>query len=794
MNKYTVWLLCFLLASAATYGAIVNIPLPAAVNEQEVGELNASVENEQLRAIDIKPVLDKLKQLLTPTRYESLATNNVALVPVSDLEDAGVQVRFDYQNLKIHLTVPTGAMRSQTLDLLGVPNFSAARTVTPSDFSAYMNVRGGVTLTETAALTNSQPFDEPQWDFENVFNWHGLVLQNETVVNPTPTKTWEKRDTRLVWDQPEHRLRWELGDLNYPVTSFQGFIPMAGLSLHKEDSLQPFRLTSPLGQSAFFLKENSKVDIVVNGHTVQTLQLNAGPHQISNFPLSGGANDVLLRITDPVGRVEYIHATMFYDPGLLKAGEREFNVAVGFPSRVDPESPVYDYRFEPAASAFYRYGVSDRLALGANSQLTEDSQQAGANVVVNTIAGTVGLEAAFSHDRAIGSGHAERLQYQYYFPSESILSDGLFTASAQYESADFVLPNAFVSPVEHDPAWVAQVNFSQRLTDHFNAGAGYSHSWADGRNQRETYSMTAGCFWGGLHANVSVERTRELNREPGWGAFVFLTFNFNANHSVYTSYDSREHISRSEWQYTGSESVETFDATLGVQDTPSLTSGYGSVRYTGRRAELTLSQDVLSGDENLTSLHWGSAVVFADGAFGISRPISDSFAVLDSRGSLHDEGGVAAQPLGKRYLAQEDWLGPAVLPQLTSYYPVHLVAEPRQASADFDPQTGDLRLEPTYRSGMRILLGQDAIPDVTLNLTWADGKPAALQAGTFTSATGESTEFISNRDGLVYIHGLKPGTYQGTLVTYPDTVFTITIPGSNEKVLNLGAIRVPIRE
>ena len=792
MNRRAAWLLCFLLASAAIQAAVINVPLATSLNDEEVGELESSIEDNQLRAVDIHPILNKLQQLLGAPQFASL-TNNPTVVPVTDLEEAGIQVRFDFQNLKIHLDVATGEMRSQTLDLVGAPNFSAARTVKPADFSAYMNIRGGVTFTESTGSA-VEPFDKPQTDFENVFNWRGLVLQNETVIYPSPAKTWEKRDTRLVWDEPDKRLRWQVGDLNYPVTSFQPFMPMAGISLHKEDSLQPFRLTSPLGQSAFFLKENSKVEIVVNGHTVQTLQLNAGPHQISNFPLTGGANDVMLRITDPVGRVEYVHATLFYDPGLLKEGEKEFNFALGFPSNPDPVNPFYDYRFEPAFSGFYRYGVSDRLALGANSQLTEDGQQAGANVVVNTIAGTVSFEAAYSHDRRIEGGHAERVQYQYYFPTESILSDGLFNASIDHQSSGFILPNVFVTPTVHDPLWSAQVNYSQRLTDHFNAGLGYSRFLADGQNQRETYSMLGGCFWRGLHLNVSVERTREFDREPSWGAFVFFTFNFNANHSIYSSYDSRNQISRTEWQYTGSESIETFSTTLGVQDTPSMTSGYGSVRYTGRRAELTLSQDVLSADENLTSLHWGTAIVFADGAFGISRPVSDSFALLDSQGSLSEEGGVAAQPLGKRYLAQEDWLGPAVLPQLTSYYPVHMVAEPRRASADFDPQTGDLRLEPTYRSGMRVLLGQEAIPDVTMNLTWSDGKSAALQAGAFTSATGQGTEFISNREGLVYIHGLKAGTYQVALMSHPETVFPVTIPPSKEKVLNLGAIQVPIKE
>jgi outer membrane usher protein len=174
--------------------------------------------------------------------------------------------------------------------------------------------------------------------------------------------------------------------------------------------------------------------------------------------------------------------------------------------------------------------------------------------------------------------------------------------------------------------------------------------------------------------------------------------------------------------------------------------------------------------------------------------VSDSFLIAESTGSLRDDGGIGVERQGQHFIAQEDWLGPAVLPQLTGYYPVHTLAEPLQPAADFDPQTGDLRLEPTYRSGARIRLGQVATANITATLLWADGKTAVLQAGSLKGADGTETDFISNRDGAVFLHGLKAGTYEAFLVTHPEANFTITIPETKEKDLNLGSIRVPITE
>lgn len=231
-----------------------------------------------------------------------------------------------------------------------------------------------------------------------------------------------------------------------------------------------------------------------------------------------------------------------------------------------------------------------------------------------------------------------------------------------------------------------------------------------------------------------------------------------------------------------------------MQNAPDESTGYGNVRYTGRRMELEVSQDALGRDDSMTSVHWGTALVYADGTFGVSRPISDSFLLAGSTGDLHDDGGIGVERQGDRFLAREDWFGPGVLPQVTAYYPEHLLLEPLQAGADFDPQTGDVRLEPTYRSGSVIRLGQQATAYITGALQWEDGKPATLQAGTLKAADGATLEFISNREGTIYLHGLAAGTYTAFLASHPEAGFTITIPETKEKNLNLGSIRVPITE
>ena len=793
MNRRACWLLAWLLTSASADAVTQSLPIPTTLNDEAVGELNTVVDGQHLLTVDISPILPRLQQMLSPQRYETLQTNASPVFSPEALGAVGIQTRFDYQNLKLLLTVPVEARRTQELNLVGSPNFHAAVVVQPSAFSAYMNVRGGTTYSEYSQ-SGSQGFSDPQFNLENVFNERGVVLQNETAINPTPGETWQKRDTRLVWDQPAIRLRWELGDLNYPVTSLQGFLPMAGLSLNKEDSLQPYRLTTPLGQSSFFLKQDSKVDVMVNGQTVRTMQMSAGPHEISNYPLVAGANNVVLRITDAVGRVEYINATLFYAPGLLKGGEREFNVAVGLPSTSDPNSHFYDYGGGPAASAFYNYGFSDNFTAGVNAQAIPDTQEGGGSASWSTLLGIFSVDSAFSEDQHVGFGESQRLQYEYYIPRHGRLADGVLTLFGQQQSPNFTLPNPFISPLSQEQMWSMTAAYSQRLNDNWNAGVSYTRQWEGGSTRQETYSLLTGYSWRGLRLNVTLERTLGSEQQNSWGVFFTLTFTLSASHSLFASYDSFSHSSRAEWQYTEPATIETIDATVGAQDTSGETTGYGNVRYTGRRVELGVSQEVFNNDNSLTAIQWGTALVYAGGTFAVSRPISDSFLLVESTGSLRDEGGVGVERQGQRFQGQEDWLGPAVLPQVTSYYPQHLLVEPLQPEADFDPQTGDLRLEPTYHSGARLQLGQAATAYITATLVWADGKVATLQAGTLKAGDGTTTEFISNREGLVFLHGLKAGTYEATVANHPETPFKIVIPATKEKNLNLGQIRVPITE
>ena len=216
---------------------------------------------------------------------------------------------------------------------------------------------------------------------------------------------------------------------------------MLGLTVARNFDLQPYRVSEPTGQTSFFLNSPLRVDIYVNDRKVQTLQLNSGPFNITDFPVVNGSNNVKLVITDATGRVEIKSIDIVSDNNLLAAGLHKFAYNVGFTSATVNRERQYDFG-QPVLSVFHRYGLTDSLTLGANAQADAKQQMTGGDVTVGTKWGILRTDLAGSHLESGGSGYAWQNQYQIVDQGK-IESDGSFTGTknftflADYRSGNF---------------------------------------------------------------------------------------------------------------------------------------------------------------------------------------------------------------------------------------------------------------------------------------------------------------------------------------------------------------------
>jgi len=266
------------------------------------------------------------------------------------------------------------------------------------------------------------------------------------------------------------------------------------------------------------------------------------------------------------------------------------------------------------------------------------------------------------------------------------------------------------------------------------------------------------------------------------------------------SHDTRAQDTRLQWRYTPTRTVDAFDADLTAERGPTQDIVRGEASYTGYRFETrvyhtgSFDRANLGTSQQRTSLTMGSALAFADGHLAVSRPISDSFVMVAPHPSLGDRK-VEVNALGDVPEAKTDVLGPAMLPQLTSYYRYQVQIDAQDLPLGLDLGPDFYTVQPSYRSGIVVPAGTGGT--VILNAALSDfaGTALDLELGSARMADDPNRapiDFFTNKLGRLQIGGLAPGKVIIELKNYPEIPITLTIPNDAEGIYDAGKLEVPV--
>jgi outer membrane usher protein len=282
-------------------------------------------------------------------------------------------------------------------------------------------------------------------------------------------------------------------------------------------------------------------------------------------------------------------------------------------------------------------------------------------------------------------------------------------------------------------------------------------------------------------------------------AFISLSwFPYGSGHSVSTSHDTRTQASQVQWHYSPANNVNALETDVAVDRSPSFYGVRAEADYSGYRFDArvshtsTLGRGQGSPDSHRTNIMVGTAVAFADGHVGISRPISDSFALVTPHQTLRkhtvevNAGAVSPD-------AKTDFLGPAVLPDLNAYYRYQILLNANDLPDGLNLGRDFFTLQPGYHSGTVIPAGDGATVLLEANLVDFAGQPLYLELGSIrleAAPKSAPVEFFTNRQGRLRVLGVMPGKITIALANYPEIPVTVDIPRDTVGVYNAGTIQL----
>ncbi len=777
-------------------GKPVVLTTPLMDGATYVGDITITIDAADRIEFSAARLLELLGKSIDARRIEDLRgeLGRTGALSTSSLQRVGIGIRYNPQALQVELEIAAEARASRSLQLSDINRAAIGTFAEPARVSAYMNIRGSI---DYSYQGQDRGLATPVMFLDGAARVSGVVLESEANWQPgVGGVDFQRRGTRLVYDDLDDLIRWSAGDLIPLGRGFQSSPEMAGVSIFRSYTvLDPQTVVRPRGGRSFQLNRRSTVEVRVNEQLVRRIELEPGNYDLRDFPFTQGANDIRLTITDDAGRVDTLRYNLFLDQTQLAEGLSEFGLYAGVLAPLGLRGPNYSDEF--AATGFYRRGLTDRLTLGGNFEVDGGGWLAGAEAVIGTGFGSLATYVAGSRVERFGAGWATLVNFQRPITRANGQSDTL-SLSLEARSRNFG-PIGTVLPLNRFRYEVG-AGYSRTLSDSLYAGV--DGRFSKGRDtQSDVHSVRASMGWRispdlGFTADARYERDG-FGRHVG--ASLSLTYQLSRRSNLRADYDTRFNRARVSYQTYSGTGTGSYNINADVERSDFGLGATVNANYFHNRAELGLSHfGTFDGEfgptSQRTSVRFGSSLAFADGAVSMGRPVFDSFAIVRAHRSLKG-AEVLLDPSEAGPSATTGKLGTAIYPSLSSYSERTIIIDAPEAPSGVDLGQGTFRLLPPYRGGYLLTVGSDYSVSAIGRLITRQGGPVSLVAGSATEVAHPEREpvaLFTNADGRFGVTGLAPGRWRIAMLDPEESLFEIVVPENAEGVLRLGDVS-PVR-
>lgn len=566
-------------------------------------------------------------------------------------------------------------------------------------------------------------------------------------------------NTTWSYSDPYRMMTYCVGDLVSGGLSWTRPVYLGGAQVQRNFGLRSDLVTTPLPSFAGSAAVPSTLEVYTHNVRTWSGAVAAGPFELVNMPVIGGAGEARVVLKDSQGRETVTTLPFYTSDKLLQAGLFYFSAEAGLPrTGIGVESADYDD--SPFAILSARYGLTNRLTLEGHIEVGQNliSGGAGAAFALGTF-GTASFAAA-------GSAHGDRLGMLANAALELRTRGWSLFGRVQRTFGDY----DDVASVSARPAW--HERHGEIAWDDGTWGAGVPRGIDqltlsiptpfERANLQLSYARLDSDFWADSkilslsYVHQIRPRTtfraslfQDLDGGRDIGFFAGLTFPLGGDVTGAIGYDHR-----ADGAYLVGEAVKPERPEVGSvgwrlrasEGEDTIRSAGASYRASFGRFETTVHQ---YRNEVRGTAQMEGAVAFAGGGVFPTRRLYDAFAVVN----------VGAPDVEVKYqnrvVGTTDGSGSILVPNLNAYERNAISIDPSNLPVDAQiPSTKEI-VVPADRSGVVVDFGVSAEQNAALiAFVGADGAP--LRAGLAGRIEGASEAFIVGYGGEAFVQGLAP--------------------------------------
>ncbi len=778
----------------------VRLPLPLVSGTRELGSVTVEVAPNDAIAINRIELVAAVSQALTPAGVAELERGIGAnsSVTVASLNAAGYATALELATMTLKIALPP---RGQwPVDLAVSPRRIrySGEVVAPANVSAYVNLRGNL---DYIWSEDGNEVIAPDIFMDAAGRVGPLAWEAEATLRTDSDEAGLTRQgTRLIYDHLKSGTRIVVGDQSNATRSFLGSTPAAAISLsNSSNQFTPDEQTRNPGEQTVTVLRPSTIEAIVNNRSVRTFRVEPGVYRFSDFPFAQGANDLRLEITDDSGGREVVSSSLFVERALFERGQKEYNLTAGVEAGVDTNGLSYNGD-RPFVSGFYTAGISDQLTLGASAQATSEGVLGGVEGRLSVASGIVSMDAAVSSRNDAGQGVAVNIAYSRRSNADAVNPIGL-GVSAQYVGDGFssVFGEAGTSPIE----WQFGATLSRSLSKTTSLNANFRH--AIGRNSVDTSSSALVSVTQRFGAAGALSLEADYSKDSqtdSWGLRLGYVHRLGERSSARLDYASSNDQIGLAWLNSAGQGVGATTTNVDLRYNKETVSGVAAIGRVGNWIDGGVSHSLAYASaqsqlqDQRTSARFATALAYADGAFGVSRPISNGFAIFVSDRTLKG-AAVEIEPRDEGYEARSFAGLPPVANNIAAYSLRQVTYGVPDAPLGYDIGSGSVAMRAPYRGGYVIRVGSSYNQSAVGQLVFRDGSPAALLSGYAHEASSdgasqdgrEPIQLFTNAAGRFGIAGLRPGTWIIDLQSDIPVQFVLTIPADAQGIYDAGTVR-----